>query len=1572
MSLSPSPQDYANLIAGRYSIRRKLGSGSLGSVYLAQDLVRRHQVAIKIIHPHRSSARAARRMQEEFQALASLRHPQIAAAYDFGYTGHRTAPFYTREYIEGVPLPPGPPGDEPPANFLGPVLDLLDALQYIHEHDILHLDIHPGNLIVSRDEARGTVLIDFGLVRLVRPHVLPDDSLSFAALPPEIAGGGQGTVQTDIFLAGRLLGYRLTGTMEEKPRLPQEIPGWGTRLTLELERIVTKALQPLPAGRFQSARELRDSLLRALGETERAPRALQPHDATVGREAELRIVEDGLRRVSRGLSSVLWFTGKSGLGKSRMLLDSRIQAQLRGLPALEVAFEDERSVEPLLLGKLAAMSPAAGDDSDWLEVVHPRHGGTPAERAERAAAAYFSRKRPPLVLLLDDLDAADQESRTLAEAILRECGRRTGKEEGSSAMLVIVTSQHAPSSSGAKARVIPLKPLRMSRARGLLLSLLKPRVPPPRLLRSALEQARGVPFHLGRIARYLSQSWADLTANPAATIPGPEPLLSSLGAEGGSTLDRRALQVLDVLAIAARPLSLEELSSASRLPSHEVSSALRRLGKLELVAARGARRSRRYALSSQESAEAIQKRVPAEQARAYHARLSRFLGRSGRLGPIDQENLARHLIASGRRAEGIRAARLASTLLKAAGASGRALQVLEDASRVEEDPGRRFELAEEISSILEEMGDHLRGIAAVEPFLEAADLDERGRVRVRRRLGVHYHRAGMPEKALAVFEEASRLSDPGRDLEDLVLIDSELAELHIFRGTYDAAEAACRRGLERLKESAGKERFRGRMQVMLRASLGHIELRRMSLVKARKELALAERLSRRFGTPAEHGLILHNLAIAENQLNDFAGARRHFRAAERILVASGEHRNLITIATNLAVIAAKLGEAEEAQLQVEKAARGVKEYPGARLEFFVLYSTGVVSLLLGKLEPAVDALERSLVLGKRLEDAYLVRFAQVYLAEAHLLSGRYTKALRRLLAVINSLDPGALPIVSRMAHSRLFLLEALLGRRRAAASSRGVVERTARTDASIVEGWNDIFLALGMLVLGEQPQALLDDASAVFRSAGIPFGARAAELGALLGAVVQGHPTEIRMRLRRLQEQVRTPHPFLSVAEALLAAESHFALGGGAEVDEWLERAGGEIAGSPFLELDWRIELLRARVSMTRDEPAQVACQIHRSQHIRNLVLELVPLAARKSFLAHPRFSALNEAARRASRSPAATLHSTRSLGRPGVYEGMVGQSPVMVKVFQTIERLRNQEVPVLITGETGTGKDLVARALHRKSSRAEGPFMAIHCASLPEGLFESEVFGHEAGAFTGAEEERPGLLEQLAGGTVLFDEVTELQPTCQAKLLRVIDSGIVRRLGGVRETRVDVRLLYSTSLDLEDAAASGDLRRDFLYRVRRVEIRLPPLRERREDVSRLAHHLLERHAARLGLKAPALEDGAAALLRARDWPGNVRELDAALLRAMITLAAPRSISARDLEAVLEEQAPAARFREDLLTRGLEHWRNELEREYLTRLFVEEEGNIEAMTARLGVKRTKLYSWLRDLGIRMEDLRRKK
>ena len=314
-------------------------------------------------------------------------------------------------------------------------------------------------------------------------------------------------------------------------------------------------------------------------------------------------------------------------------------------------------------------------------------------------------------------------------------------------------------------------------------------------------------------------------------------------------------------------------------------------------------------------------------------------------------------------------------------------------------------------------------------------------------------------------------------------------------------------------------------------------------------------------------------------------------------------------------------------------------------------------------------------------------------------------------------------------------------------------------------------------------------------------------------------------------------------------------------------------------------------------------------------------------------------------------------------FEGLLGSSPPMQEVFTATRRVATTDVPVLIVGESGTGKELVAQAIHRQSSRKEGPFVVINCGAIPESLLESELFGHEKGAFTGAHVQRKGRFESAHRGTLLLDEIGELSPPLQVKLLRFLQEHRIERVGGRQEIPLDVRVMAATNVDLKKAMAENQFREDLYYRLAVVSIPLPPLRERGEDIVFLARAFLERYASENGKRVASLNQKAVRALKAHNWVGNVRELENRIKRAVI-MAAGQQLTPEDLELTsLYAKYDRGRLREA---------REGLERDMIQRALARHRGNITQCAAELGVSRPTLYELMEKLGIAKEAKTRRK
>ena len=314
----------------------------------------------------------------------------------------------------------------------------------------------------------------------------------------------------------------------------------------------------------------------------------------------------------------------------------------------------------------------------------------------------------------------------------------------------------------------------------------------------------------------------------------------------------------------------------------------------------------------------------------------------------------------------------------------------------------------------------------------------------------------------------------------------------------------------------------------------------------------------------------------------------------------------------------------------------------------------------------------------------------------------------------------------------------------------------------------------------------------------------------------------------------------------------------------------------------------------------------------------------------------------------------------PDVFEEMLGTSPQMQAAFTIIRKVAATDAPVLLLGESGTGKEMAAAAIHRRSVRKSGPFVAINCNAIPENLLESELFGHEKGAFTGAHIQRKGMIETASGGTLFLDEIGELPPAIQVKLLRFLQEQRLQRVGGRQEIQIDTRLVAATNADLKQMIDAGKFREDLYFRLAVVTIRLLPLRDRGEDVVLLAHEFLQRHAVQTGrTKLVFAPDAVRAIMR-YSWPGNVRELQNRVKRAVIMTTGAR-VTAKDLE--LERGQDVASSSAPTLRQARENVERELIRQALKR----NSGRITSAAAELGISRPTLYELMEKLQITKES-----
>jgi DNA-binding NtrC family response regulator len=350
-----------------------------------------------------------------------------------------------------------------------------------------------------------------------------------------------------------------------------------------------------------------------------------------------------------------------------------------------------------------------------------------------------------------------------------------------------------------------------------------------------------------------------------------------------------------------------------------------------------------------------------------------------------------------------------------------------------------------------------------------------------------------------------------------------------------------------------------------------------------------------------------------------------------------------------------------------------------------------------------------------------------------------------------------------------------------------------------------------------------------------------------------------------------------------------------------------------------------------------------------------------------------SEAQRRAPRTLGS--HDVSPSGRFGI----VGESAAMRHIFAIIDKVSDTPSTVLITGESGTGKELVAKALHEHSSRRAGPFIKINCAAIPKTLMESELFGYEKGAFTGAVGSKPGRFELADKGTLFLDEIGEIPVEMQVKLLRALQESEFERVGGIKTIKVDVRLITATNRDLDKEIKSGNFREDLYYRLNVVPLHIPPLRERREDIPLLVEHIVRKFNDRLRKQVTGVEPDALGRLVVYGWPGNIRELENVLERTLLFCDSPR-IRLRDLPAELGAALAASTTPTPIPTTGpasasgpsslkdiVRAETERVERELIVRALDETGGNVTQAAKRLGISRKSLQMKMKEFGLRERE-----
>ncbi len=1538
-----------------------LGKGRTGAVYLVETPSPKRLCVLKVLSS-RYSAQALSCLIREVLVLKHLHHPRLCRVLEF-VAAPDSPPYLLREFVPGRRLAPGPPPlQSEPRSFLQPVIDVLAALSFLHYNGIAHLDVHPGN-VIERPDGRG-VLIDAGVFPPSEPAGSRRESdpefLLSSAFPAGAAPHRHQGVAADLFAAGQLLLYRLTGDTKG-PSAFQAPAKWDKRLLIHLEHLVKRALRAEPAGGFASAEDFLNALCSVLGLTAGEVLGFGESYLFVGQKRAIGAAQALLSGLKHDQGGCLWVYGAGGSGKSRFLAEIRSRAEVEGIKTAAFRFYSEA---PFSISSFCAVLPRGFPKmpAGSFREENPR---SLARRFLQSAFAALSKGGEHLLITVDDFHHADSFGRSFIWALL-ECVSKS-----SSARLGVVVA----SNEKARSKAFPccsLVPLSLRDSKQLLNQLTFPLKLADETRRRIVSLSRGSPaliqrfacsLKAGRIGGAGPPGYSDPEASSGVGRVGwrhirgkkKEPDIENLLRENVDFSDNDARLILSFLSIFGRPVTIAELAKATGLRRAFLRDKLEQLRGLVGVGRSFVRNMPGFFLAGDSIRDEILNGL------SYRAKRSMHLACAGAIRSLKPKraealllaDMVRHYALGGKTSL---AASLLPQALDALAAEGNASAACRLAFLVfNEGKRRKLDLALRISDLARRSGQNELAFSALSDVLPKAR--RRERLEILKRLGVHAFRMGSEKKACRFLRKVLARADPKRDLDIVVETNAELADVLISRGDFSQAERICSQGLELLSGLREKDsKAACESEVTLRAISGRLHLRRLELGKAVRDLKHALRCARELEDIRPRALILNNLGVAYNQLNDFRRARRTFAAAERLSQRLGHAEALVHIWCNLALIAAKTDQGTEAVKYLEKARAEVERLRSERLQFLTAQAESVVFLLLGFPERAESAAASAIRLGKKTGEFAHVRFLQLYRAEALIEMARYSEAEKELRSLLGAEEVGA--VVKRMAKVRYAYVLSLVGRTTEAQRILHKLAEEAGSGITYLEAWNEYFHGQARENSGLDGRTQLTRAFEVFRDLGIPIGRIRSGAALLSAAVRRCDEHSARMLVHQMESCQRSPHAMLDVEVPAACAEACLFLGEVERARHHLLAAGGAIVGKRFPELDLRLEILWAEYAAASGDIPSARRHVHRALALRLHLSERLPEGRRDDFLRQARWKDLTglqqrffEPARPAERpAPRATF-------------GIVARSPAMREVVDQIQRLGPQDLCVLIRGPTGSGKELVARALHQASPRSERAFVAVHLPSLPEELFESELFGHVKGAFTGAERDRAGLLQNADRGTVLFDEIAALSLPLQAKLLRVIDRREMRPVGGSAAYSIDIRFLFTSSKDLRTLVSQGVFREDLYWRIAQAEIVVPPLERRKEDIPDLIALILRKHA-HMVRRSPEIGPGVLDFLSGRKWPGNVRQLETVLIRALLSCGVEARLTVELLKSVLSSPTYDGSIPEEFLeSDDLDSLRRELEIAWIKKRFLEAGGSISALARRLNLSRPSLYAWLKRLGV---------
>ncbi len=1572
----------------------------MGDVYRVLDLEQGRACALKILN-EMMDAQAVRRFHREFQVLNRFQHPRLVRTYTWGFAEER--PYFTMEYLPGKTLEKiiadrALLAQFRASHFFDLMQQIAEGLAYIHAQGMVHRDLKPSNIIVlETEEGIETTILDLGLAKFRHLHSVSITQTGAAIgtveyMSPEQGKGLWVDHRSDLYSLGVVLYEMLTGVPPFSGQNPVSVilkhiresppPMGGVNIAIpeDTQQIVLKLLAKESVDRYQSAEELvhilpSEFVLPDDKQRDVPMKVVRPQ--FVGRESEMKTLREMLKDVQIGEQRVVLISGEAGVGKSRLVEELLGDARVYDFLSLKSAGREEGGQ---IYGALSdafrqvKTTDLVGRVPDSLETDK----FSAMERWLQLLKTLRAKK--PIVLCLEDIQWLDELTLEFLQYVLRD-------PEPCPFLLCLTCrwSNLEPLSEGIENFIhsnefagvthIQLKNLSQEASGYLAASMLGERSIPGDALQALFRETGGQPLFVVEAVRALVN--ADVVRQ---NVSGhwqwgefPETLLSDDISEvlyrHIATLPAVQCRVLEYACVFLSDFSFDLLAAVWRGDELELLDVLDDLIAEGLLDACGEDEDR-YRFSQDLCRHAIYDHMQDLRRRLLHREIGNALEKMENVEELTEE-LADHFAAGEEQNKAVKYMCLAGKKALKQHAYRQALRRFEAVRDWATDDV--FESPADAIDFLCDYADALRGCGQHNRALELLDEAQALLPDDRRDLKAHIFRSKgeihsifqNSKIAEECFLKALRLYRERGNLDGEIQALGSLAYLCDVSGRHEEAVAYMRGEIEKrnmLRDPQNEAFIQGReglvslIEFRFQTAKGYLEtavksFRQRGLEHHRiwalnflprvyfylGDLDQAEAICYEvIGEWQKRGVVywesVSSLYLGELALErgDFAEALEYAETSVERFLQTPRKDYIYRAYAIAATVAARMGDTEVALEWAEKASEGTRQTSGMYTGILPLVYCGIGAALAkaGQIAAAEEAFEQAIECRRESKGDHWAR-ALLMAGEFYIERGDVPRAKAHLEEAKQAFEEMEMSYFLEKTQVVLNQLSESSHDKDAALSSEISV------DTLSVDRLRLLYDVSRELTTERDVKVLLDrilgNLLAVYSAERVLVAIKNETPKGFVVDAVRHHNLEVddaevlsRGIIRRV---IETNEPVLSID---------------AQVDERLNRYQSVI--------DYNIRSVLCVPVFHFNEGVMGALYVdHRG--ISNAFSE-VDQTFLQAFANLVGVALVN--ARMYEQSEEKARYFQQEVERRYQLGDMVGQSDAMQRIYQLIETAAKSDIPVLVQGETGTGKELAARAIHYNSTRKDQRFLSQNCAVLSPELLQSELFGHKKGAFTGAAEDHKGIFEAADGGTVLLDEIADAPPQLQRSLLRVLQEGEIRRVGETEDRTVDVRIIAATNRDLKQEVEKDAFREDLYYRLQGVQIDMPPLREHIEDVPLLAEHLLIRLKKEANKSIGGLTVGAIRVLTSYDWPGNVRELE-----NKIQLAVALAEEEGDITPDLFLEAVEQEFQGYLQDRMQEY-----EKWVIRNMLEKHEGNITQAAKELGVTRVGLYKKIDRLGLR--------